>query len=928
MLKERSLASGRTRMSVRIPQSIFVVVLLGILLISSGCRGKSSDKLPKIPALALELTPGTPGNQDVAADAPAVAMHLHLEAVGSEDVSISAITLSASGTGNDLVDISAVEVYLDVDDSDSYDAGTDALIASGVFDSNNGRASITFGSPQIVSTGPGRNWLFLCNLNGNGPDGATYSLGISSASDVSVKYLSGLPTSASGIPITSSVLTITSGGARLNLLAGLNPPASRNVLAGRTDIPMLQFALYNRDSAELVVASIRVTPSGTGNDLSDITQAHIYVDIDADGEHDLTEPLFADFSYAADDTSADVSGNRIISPGEILYFLVVHDFDSDTADGSTFQAKIAAVDHIQAQDAGLNPVTPTGTAPIEGNAITVVDRGELSVQLGPSTPAGASVIAGTTNAAVLQLEFQANEIEDVAIDSLVLQAAGNADDASDFLQISLYEDVNGNGSLDPGDSELASSQYASDNGTATFSGVGAMVAAGSSAYILVAYDVSPGAQAGGTFRSRVTAATDITTAGGDSGLPITPTGTFPITGGTFEIRIPDTFLAASNLNTGRFMHTQTTFTDPNDGKVKVLICGGHDGTSMLDTAEVYDEPLDTWTLLATPMSKPRMLHSATLLSDGEQVLIAGGTDGVILTYQDGEIFDPATYSFIPVNDLMTSRRQMHTATLLDNGDVFFYGGQYILGDLVFVSTTELYNEGINRFDTLGTSIWVRVLHTMNVLSGGTVVVTGGLGYARSGPKQVALLKSVQLWATSPTVYESPSWLTLSGLGRCGHVGVSLPGGRLLITGGYHLNLYLYTVPPFTGPKTAEIIKENTSTIGDETIEAVGGMSSVRFLPVAELLPDGRVLIAGGSDDSLTGLPLNSAELYNPLTATFSDSTGTMNQRRYRATSSMIAGPDNILGTDDDFVLISGGLTVYVSAPGPAQITDSTEIYAP
>ena len=451
---------------------------------------------------------------------------------------------------------------------------------------------------------------------------------------------------------------------------------------------------------------------------------------------------------------------------------------------------------------------------------------------------------------------------------------------------------------------------------------------GETANLLVTYDLAATAQTGLTFGAYVLDSSGIGTSGVDSALGIDPAGTFPLNSALFTIREPDTFMVAANLNTARFMHTQTTFTDPADGRVKVLVCGGHDGANTLDSAEIYDETLDMWTELPVPMTKPRMLHTATLLADGQRILIAGGTDGSMLTYQDGEIFDPATYTFTPVTDLMTSRRQMHTAVLTNGGDVFYFGGQYIFGGLMFVETTEYYSDYTQRFDPLGTSPYVRILHTMNILSGGTVIVTGGLGHARQGPKAVALLKSIQIWATSPTFYESPSWLALAGFGRCGHVGVSLPGGNLLIAGGYSLNLYLYTHPPFMGRKIAELVKENTSAVGDETIQDVGEMSEVRFMPVAQLLPNGKVLIAGGTDDSMTASALDTAELYNPSTATFSDSTGIMVQPRYRATWSLLAGPDGQLGTSDDFVLIAGGLIEYAPSPGPAQITRFAEIYMP
>jgi hypothetical protein len=100
------------------------------------------------------------------------------------------------------------------------------------------------------------------------------------------------------------------------------------------------------------------------------------------------------------------------------------------------------------------------------------------------------------------------------------------------------------------------------------------------------------------------------------------------------------------------------------------------------------------------------------------------------------------------------------------------------------------------------------------------------------------------------------------------------------------------------------------------------------MPAAQLLANGKVLIAGGSDDSLPTRVLGCAELYDPATRTFSSSSGTMISARYRATCSPLPGPDRQLGTPDDSVLVVGGLVGYTDNPEPSQVGDSAEIYIP
>jgi len=88
----------------------------------------------------------------------------------------------------------------------------------------------------------------------------------------------------------------------------------------------------------------------------------------------------------------------------------------------------------------------------------------------------------------------------------------------------------------------------------------------------------------------------------------------------------------------------------------------------------------------------------------------------------------------------------------------------------------------------------------------------------------------------------------------------------------------------------------------------GSMNTARIFDTATLLNNGMVLVAGG--ECYSSCYLNSAELYNSATGTFSYTTGSMNTPHDRGTAALL---------DDGTVLLAGG-----NPYGPA----SAEIYDP
>lgn len=112
---------------------------------------------------------------------------------------------------------------------------------------------------------------------------------------------------------------------------------------------------------------------------------------------------------------------------------------------------------------------------------------------------------------------------------------------------------------------------------------------------------------------------------------------------------------------------------------RVLITGGSLHGKSLATAEIYDPVSQRFSLLRSVMSAAREDLTATMLGDG-RILLTGGEDNqagpqrrdVVLRAAD--LFDPSTNTFMRLDEL-TSERDDHRATLLNDGRVFIFGGQ-------------------------------------------------------------------------------------------------------------------------------------------------------------------------------------------------------------------------------------------------------------
>ncbi len=352
--------------------------------------------------------------------------------------------------------------------------------------------------------------------------------------------------------------------------------------------------------------------------------------------------------------------------------------------------------------------------------------------------------------------------------------------------------------------------------------------------------------------------------------------------------------ATGDMIMARAEHTATLLPDG-----RVLVVGGLDSVDeqtqqSLASAELYDPSTGMWNSTGS-MTTPRARHTATLLPDG-QVLVVGGycpglttkgcpvlgdpdhaidPDGAISL---AELYDPKTGTWTTTGN-MTTTRFGHTATLLTDGRILVAGAEHGMPDAILAST-ELYDPSTGRWTATSDMTTARTQQFAVMLGDGKVLVGGGIGPISSTAHDY--LVSAELYDPISGIWTATGNL-LTPRAQGGTIAL-LTDGKVLVAGG-------------DGPGDAMLASAELYDPGSRSWTTAASMSGRRGGSASVSLPDGDVLVVGGFDvGNETGHGIAPSELFDPKAATWKVD-GNIGMPRFAHTATLLG---------DGQVLVAGG----------------------
>ncbi|HLW70071.1 MAG TPA: kelch repeat-containing protein [Candidatus Binataceae bacterium] len=284
------------------------------------------------------------------------------------------------------------------------------------------------------------------------------------------------------------------------------------------------------------------------------------------------------------------------------------------------------------------------------------------------------------------------------------------------------------------------------------------------------------------------------------------------------------------------------------------------------------------------------------------VLIAGGVSGTKSTGK-AQFYDPTTKKFSTAGAMSSSRIAPCGLSLANSPatqPIFVFGGAQgsattkneVTLTLMPLNSAEQYAPATGLFSAVtGSMTAPRAGCTATLLSDGTVLIAGGLD-ATGAPQTTAEIfdpVAVTFTATKGSL-NSPRAFQTATLFPTGPL-----AGEVLLTGGLANNTIGSSSQGLT-LNTAELYNPATGTFS----LVASSMSDFRAFHTATALQDGTVLVAGGDSDGFPGFAFGAtatADIFDPATQTFTATAAPMAETLLLQGATLLA---------DGTVLITGG----------------------
>lgn len=292
---------------------------------------------------------------------------------------------------------------------------------------------------------------------------------------------------------------------------------------------------------------------------------------------------------------------------------------------------------------------------------------------------------------------------------------------------------------------------------------------------------------------------------------------------------------------------------------RLCVAGGAPQNSM-DSTHIFDPVAETWTKVAD-MNDARWYPTVLTLPDG-RILAASGTGAPEL-----EIYDAAANTWTVIAGATRTFAELYPSLhLLPSGQIFYSRAGWAAADALQTQTAYLTMTGPNsgawtnlgqqQFADRQEGTGVIQIDTTTTPPATRVTVIGGGVSGAPTARNPLTAETIDMTALAPP----PAWTRTADMSfaRTNVSGTLLPDGTIMAVGGQRNGKW--------NSDPQHVLEAEIYDPGADTWTATAPMTHPRqYHSIAVLLPDGRVLTAGGVDPSpgIVERDQRSMELFSP-----------------------------------------------------------------